>query len=211
MPDTNTIGLLTIDNTTKLVSVLGPILSGGLAGALITILTNFCIAKKKRQHLHEKLSIEQPRVHRNVLTVRVKNGYVLPLTHCWAYISVTYNPQDIVLPSDPAKEAIITPTDPFELSEDRLCWSIFGNPPSVSIYAGEPQSLQVLEVLDSGPGKKCIDVFSEKRDDPYRVFLRSDKVYEGHFKIVSRETMAKKVDFRLDLRNPNSPEGMVLS
>jgi hypothetical protein len=205
MPDTNTIRLLTDDNTTKLVSVLGPILSGGFAGAVFSFLTNCYIARKKRLLLHEKLSIEQPRVHLNVLTVRVKNGYVLPLTHCWAYIKVEYDKQDIVLRSDPAK-AIITPTDPFELLEDRLCWSLFDNPPSVPIYADESQSLQVL---DFDPDKKCIGVFSEKRDKPYRVFLRGDKEYRGYFKIVSRETVAKKVNFRLDLRDAKFPEGLI--
>jgi hypothetical protein len=78
----------------------------------------------------------------------------------------------------------------------------------VNIYADESQSLLVLE-LDRNAN--WIGIFSESRSDPYRVFLRSDKAYEGTLKIVCNEIKAKEVSIRIDLKDLAFPQKMILA
>ena len=45
----------------------------------------------------------------------------------------------------------------------------------------------------------------DRRDAPYRVFFRGGKRYTGTIKIVSRDSAAKLLSFRLDVRNRTCP------
>jgi len=184
------------------------ILSGGLAGALFSFAANSWLAWWRRRRLHRKLKFEMSDVHQNALTLRVHNGYVLPLTSCWAYITLEYDLSDVVNPP-PGRSSHIDAERPHPLQEDRLCWSMQPNtPPSVDIYAGESQSLQVLE-LD--PNRSWVGIFSETGRNPYRVFLRGGKPYDGRVKIVCRETKSKEIAIRIDPRDPNFPKNVLES
>jgi hypothetical protein len=184
------------DSTPGLFTALAPWLSGGAAGALITVAINWGMGAWRRWRLREKMTIEEPKQHRNAVTVRVRNGYVLALTDCWAYISLNYDPaKDIVQPA--AGGAHITPDARFPLEHDRLCWSVMspqGYTGHVDIRPHERQSLALFDIF---PPQKCIGIFSETRDNPYRVFLRGDKVYPGTLQIVCREAFMKKVGIKI--------------
>jgi hypothetical protein len=58
----------------------------------------------------------------------------------------------------------------------------------------ERQSLSLFEIF---PARKCIGIFSETRDKPYRVFLRGERAYPGTLQIVCRETFTKKVGIEI--------------
>jgi hypothetical protein len=182
------------------------ILSGGLAGAFFGLAANSWLGCWRRAQLHRKLEFERPALHQGTLTLRVRNGYVLPLTSCWAYLTLEFDPSNIVNP--PAdRSAHIDVNRPLSIREDRLCWSVNpDNPPKVDIYAGESQSLQVLE-LD--PDGKWVGILSETRNNPYRVFLKGGKVYEGTLKIVCREIKSKEIAIRIDLQDPNFPKNLL--
>lgn len=192
-----------------------PIIAGALAGGVVSLTTTWFIGFCRRCRLHQKLRIYRPEVHYSdktktgVLTVRVHNCHVLPLTECWAYLSLAnIKDADILSPPDD-RRAHIEPNAPFPLQDERLCWSVtypIPQSPKVDIYADESQSLQVLEF---NPSANWIGIFSESRMSPYRVFLRGDKVYEGSLKIISKETKAKEVAIRIDLRD-SFPQKMIL-
>jgi hypothetical protein len=185
-----------------------PWLTGGAAGALMTFVINGLIGRWRRFWLWWDMLIYDPTEHNFTVTVRVKNGYVLPLTNCWGYISLNINEAaDILQP--PTGNAHINPTAPFRLRKDRLCWSVAGCPGHVDVCPREAQSLQVFQVFSQTvyPGGKLgigIGIFSESRDNPYRVFLRGDKKYEGYLEVVCKETFEKKVGIRI---NPMAKPG----
>jgi hypothetical protein len=193
-----------------------PIIAGALAGGVVSLTTTWLIGWCRRCRLHQKLRICRPEAQYSdetkisVLTVRVHNRHVFPLTDCWAYLSLVYNKDtDILFPPD-NRSAHIKPNAPFPLQDDRLCWSVTypkPQPPKVDIYADESQSLQVLEFNRIA---NWIGIFSESRGNPYRVFLRGDRVYEGCLKIVSKETKAKEAAIRIDLSDPMFPQKMIL-
>ena len=64
----------------------------------------------------------------------------------------------------------------------------------VDICPDERQSLSLFAIF---PVQKCIGIFSETRDTPWRVFLRSDKAYLGTLQVVCRETLTKKVGLKI--------------
>jgi hypothetical protein len=131
--------------------------------------------------------------------VRVCNGYVLPLTNCWAYLTLKYETGDIMVPPR-GTQAHIRPDAPVIFKEDRLCWAVGDKPAQVDIYAQEKQSL-VICLLP--PNREWIGIVSESYSNPFRVFLRGGaKHYEGTLKIVSKETIAKEFPIKIDLRAP---------
>ena len=165
---------------------------------------NMFAAWWKRKRLHAQLKVYTSPPHQNFVPVRVHNRYVLPLTNCWAYISLHYDKEDIVGPPV-GRKAHIFPAHPLVLSEDRLCWSVFvdgKNTPVADVYAGESQALMVLGYDAS---RQWIGIVSESMFNPWRVFLRANKIYKGRLKIVSREIAAKEWEIRIDLRDIEQP------
>ena len=142
--------------------------------------------------------------------MRVCNGYVVPLTNCWAYLTLDYKLTDILKPPDGGFSAHIHPEAPLVFREDRLCWSVHpDNPPAIDIYAGEKQSL-LLGCLS--PNRDWIGIYSETCNRPYRVFLRGGaKCYEGTLKIISKDTIAKEFHVRIDLRDPEFPKNLLVA
>jgi hypothetical protein len=46
-----------------------------------------------------------------------------------------------------------------------------------------------------------VELLTEDYDHPCRVFLRGGKKYNGHLRIVSKETKTKSWDIEIDLKN----------
>jgi len=199
------IGCMNIDS--PLLRLLAPVVSGGLAGAIVTLTINQGIGCWRRWRLRAKMLIHEASEHNRVVTVRVRNGHIFPLSDCWAYISLrNVEAADIMAPVL-KRDAHIRPDVPFPLEKDRLCWSVLvggGNPGQVTICPHESQSLQVFEVFpkEANPnalinGYPIIAVFSETRGNPYRVFLRGNKVYEGVLQVVCKETFTDEFHIRI--------------
>jgi hypothetical protein len=186
--------------------ILASLVSGGAAGALISFVVNRWVAAWTRSRLHSKLTLQSPALHSAALSVRVCNGYVIPLTNCWAYLTLHYQLDDIKEPPQ-GTQAHIHPGAPLIFREDRLCWAAFPDqPPEIDIYAGEKQSLLIGHI---DPNHQWIGIFSETCMKPYRVFLRGGaKYYEGTLKIVSKDTTAKEFPITIDLRDPKFPQSL---
>jgi hypothetical protein len=109
--------------------------------------------------------------------------------------------------------AFINPSHRCPSQEDRLCWAVttpVENPPSVDIYAGELQKLDVCEI---DPAGKWIQIpsengwgtrFSETKKICSRVFLKKQR-YEGYIRIVSKDTTSRKFDIILDPNDSSFP------
>jgi len=128
--------------TSELLNILVSGAFGALAGALMSLVVNFWIDWNKRRGLRKNLMFEPQEKRGCRVTARIHNGYVLPLSNVYAYISVEHGPSDVLHPPLGYRAYIVPGDHKFE--EDRLCWSMAGNPPHVDIYAGEKQSLEVL-------------------------------------------------------------------
>ena len=154
-------------------------------GALVSFWNTRLQDYFKRKALLKKLRLIPLEAFQNKVAVRIFNGYVLPLTNCWAYITIHHEKEDILDPPN-GRDAVIKPQHPAQLTEDRLCWSTHypdKNPARVDIYSKEYQSLEVFIFEPTG---KWIGILSEKHSDPCRVFLRGDKEYAGTLRIISR-------------------------
>jgi len=178
-------------------------LFGAIAGALMSLVVNFWSDWKRRKGLLRNLKLDPQPKSQCRITARVHNGYVLPLSHVYAYISVEYEPSDVMNPPC-GYEAFIKPNEP-KFEEDRLCWSMAGNPAYVDIYAGEKQALDVVEIDPSG---NWIQIPSESGwgvgGGTARVFLKTKK-YNASIKIVSKETEAKEFPLEIDPFNKATP------
>jgi len=131
-----------------LLNILVGGLFGAVAGALMSLVVNFWLDWNRRTGLHRNLLLEPQQKSGCRVTARVHNGYVLPMNHVCAYITVKHDSSDVLhVPS--GYKAYIKPGD-HKFDEDRLCWSVAGNPPYVDIYAGEKQALDVIEIDPSG-------------------------------------------------------------
>jgi hypothetical protein len=138
--------------------------------------------------------------HHNKVAIRLKNGYVLPLTECCAYVTLKYEMTDIMHPPS-GRDAVITPADPLSVDEERLCWSAHfptQNPAKVDVYSGETHGLEVF-IYD--PNTPWLALLTEKYDKPCRVFLKGGKKYRGHLRIVSKETRSKSWEIEIDLKD----------
>jgi hypothetical protein len=189
---------------TKILTIVAGAALGALMGGLVSFWNTRLQDFLKRKALHRKLRLIPIEAFQNKVAVRVFNGHVLPLTDCWAYITLHFEKSDIVDPPD-GRPTVISPQHPAHLTEDRLCWSTHypsQNPAIVDIYSGEYQSLEVFVFEPTG---KWLGILSEKHSNPYRVFLRGDKVYLGTLRFITRETEAKMFRIEIDLRNKNFP------
>jgi|GEM_PF-3101859 hypothetical protein len=186
-----------------LLNILVGGLFGAVAGALMSLVVNFWSAWNRRRGLLRNLLLEpQPKSGCRV-TARVHNGYVLPMNNVYAYITVEHYPSDVLEPPH-GYQAYIKPGD-HKFEEDRLCWSRAGNPAHVDIYAGEKQSLDVVEIDPSG---NWIQIPSESGwgigGGTSRIFLKMKK-YNASIKIVSKDTKAKEFELEIDPFNKTTP------
>ncbi len=194
----------------NLTQIIISLISGGAAGAVFSFTVNCWMAAWTRKQLHAKLTIGDPVLHAGSLTLRIRNGYVIPLTNCWAYLTLDdYQPTDIIQPPNASWQAFITPQAPLMVREDRLCWSLSPIKPIADIYAGERQSLLLAAVP---PNRDWIGIYSETLMSPFRVFLRGGaKCYDGTLKVVSKDTMAKEFRIRIDLRDREFSKNLLVA
>jgi hypothetical protein len=91
------------------------------------------------------------------------------------------------------------------VQDDRLCWSIYPNPPFVDIYPGERQALNVVNI---DPKPNWVEFPSENGwgtvGGTSRVFLKAKK-YRATIKIVSKDTKAKEFEVQIDPDNGKTP------
>jgi hypothetical protein len=187
--------------------------SGAAFGALATLLVNFFSTKFRIERYYCTLQLEPQTKAGTRVTARIFNGYDYPMNDAIAYITIYHKESDI---QDPpiGYDAFIKRRDHKKLVEDdRLCWSLDGNPYKTDIYAGERQSLDVFEVVDS---QNWIQIPSERgwgsekyengRPGKARIFLNR-KRYEAEIKIVSKDTKAKKFNIAID---PDDKSGRLL-
>ncbi len=192
-------------------SIWTPLISGGLAGAVFSLIVNSAISTWRRWRIRCWLKCEEDTEwHADVASVRVFNDSPYPLTGCWAYIAIhgvdngdiyekgpelSHYPKGTTLKLDKAHE-------------DRLHWAIGNFPPMVDICPGERQALRVFRL---GSQREWIGIFTEcakssgSNEVLYRVFLKPDKVYKGCLKIVSRDIEAKEFQIIIDVSNQDHP------
>ena len=197
-----------------LLTVLTSLLTGGVAGACTAAWLNHRLAKSKIKQLSEKLAIvvERKVPDSATVSVRVQNNDIYPITNAWAYISLDYKMETDIVEPPRNVCAFINPSHRRPLQEDRLCWAVTTpeeNPPSVDIYAGESQKLDVCEI---DPAGIWIQIPSEKgwgtrhvngKKTCSRVFLKKQQ-YAGHIRIVSKDTVSRKFGITLDPDDPAS-------
>jgi len=137
------------------------------------------------------LEPQQKRGHRTCALIR--NGHSTPLTSVYAYITIENDPKDIIEPP-PGYSAYLKPSHPSKVVEDRLCWSIAGNPPCIDIAPEENQSLDIVEISSDS---NWLRIPSESGWEMCRVFLIK-KTYDATIKIVSRDIKAKSFRITID-------------
>jgi hypothetical protein len=176
---------------------------GALAGALMSFVVNIWSDWNRRKGLHRNLLLEPQRKSGCRVTARIHNGYVLPMSHVYAYITIEHDPTDVLHP--PSGYKVYIKPDDHKFEEDRLCWSMAGNLAHVDIYAGEKQPLDVVEI---DPRGDWIQIPSECGwgigDGISRVFLKMKK-YNAAIKIVSKDTKAKEFELQIDPFNNAMP------
>jgi hypothetical protein len=188
------------------VSDLRTTLIGAAAGAIAAFLVNLFSARWTRWRLYRALKIRpQGRVGSRAC-VRIHNGYIFPINCAYAYITIDHEIADVIGPPN-GFSAFVIPQSRCRVTDDRLCWSVttpHSNPPSVDIFPGERQS---LDVVDFGPG--WLEFPSENGwaslGRTSRVFLKSRR-YRATITIVSKDTKAKK--FRIEI-DPDKMESAI--
>ena len=122
--------------------------SGAVFGALASLLVNFLSTKFRIERFHCTTKLE-PQLRFGVrITACVLNGYDYPMNDAIAYITIHHQNSDVLDPPPLCDAFIKPPNDVKCVKEERLCWSINGNPYRTDVYAGERQSLDVFEVGD---------------------------------------------------------------
>jgi hypothetical protein len=125
------------------------VVSGGLAGAVATLITQR-VSEPWRVWRLSKSIAARPKATPNACRVRVWNCGKRSIEQAVAYISLTFDKNlDLV---DGESSAFIGVHERTELNEDRLCWSIAApapNPVNIDIYHGERQasSSEALQVF----------------------------------------------------------------
>jgi hypothetical protein len=184
-------------------------LSGALAGAVVSFTLNTAYPWFRVRWIASRITfVAENRVgHRVTGRVRNRTGYVL--RGAVAYVTIDHELNDI---AEPTGTAFTNPRTPKKVTEDRLCWSLAGNPVSVDIYPDEAQSLDIagFEALPLGR----IEIPSEQgwsssspSTNPVssRVFLRGGKTYSGKIRIVSADARGKDFWIRIDPSDLVSP------
>jgi hypothetical protein len=178
------------------------------AGAIAGFVVNLFSTRWTRWRLYRGFQVEPLGRVGSRACVRVHNRYIFPISCAYAYITIDHEISDVLDPPD-RFVAFVTPLSCSRVTEDRLCWSVTSpqsNPPSVDIYAGERQA---LDIVNFGPG--WLEFPSEKGwaslggERTSRVFLRS-KRYRATIKIVTKDTKAR--EFRIEI-DPDKVESAI--
>ncbi len=174
------------------------VLSGGLAGAVATLITQKVSEPWRVWSLSKSITAD-PELTPNACRVRVCNRGKRSIKQAIAYISIKYDKQlDLV---DGEQSAFIGIHERVELNEDRLCWSIASpvqNPVTIDIYQGEKQALDLVLFHSDR-----IEIPSEQgwhnpeRRTRSRVYLHR-KRYEGSIHIVAENTLRRSWNLVID-------------
>ncbi len=186
--------------------------SGAVFGALASLLVNFLSTRFRIEMYYSLMQLEPQDKFGKRVTARIFNGYDFPMNDAIAYITIYHKESDVQDPPNNKYDAFIKRSDDRkQVREERLCWSINGNPYQTDIYAGERQGLDIFEVGDcwieipseSGWGA---NTYENGRQGKARVFLNR-KRYEAVIKIVSKDTKAKEFKVVID---PDDKSGRLL-
>src|ERR1700722_8186462 len=189
----------TIQPRVKLVNIeVTAALVGALSGAVASYAVVVTQDKIRAWRIRYGLEFTVSPLKDQSVGGRVKNNSPYPIKNCWAYVSLQFEPEDILNQG----KVFITAEAPSQLDEDRLCWSISGNPSVIDICPGENQA---LNIADFAPSRACFWIVSEKNNHPYRVCLTGGKSYKGFIKIVNFESTAKCFSILIDPRNVEKP------
>lgn len=174
--------------------------TGGLAGALLTLATQWISARLQIWRLSRRLDANTEKLP-GCYRVRVCNGGIRTVEATVAYIHLDHDLDDLMDGS-----AFIGPHNRFHMGEDRLCWSVAGsdpNPYRMDIYPGEMQALDLLQFHDdrieiaSEQGRAGLGA-NEKRQS--RMYLRN-KRYAGRLHVVARNSLRRSFDLVIDNSN----------
>jgi hypothetical protein len=173
--------------------------SGGLAGAALTLITQKVSEPWRVWHLSKSITATTEKTPSGY-RVRISNHGKRAIERAIAYISVKYDKDaDIV---DGMDSAFINTDENIELNEDRLCWSIASppdlRPVTINIYQGEKQALDLVR-FDSDK----IVIPSEQGWGDQKLKTRSrvnlcNKRYEGSIHIVAKNTLRRSFDLVID-------------
>jgi len=186
------------------VSVWFPLVTGGLAGALVSFVLNTGMEWFRRKDLTNKLKLEFGRPHELKLAGTVENSGTRPVRKCWIYVTVECTDEDKLDPPN-GKLAFVTRKSPYLIKDARTCWSYAGasnNPAVMDIYSKERQTFELLEIAANGD---WIKIFSEAYDNPCRVYLNARKTYRGEIRIVSEDTIGKSFVIEIDPSDRGRP------
>jgi hypothetical protein len=179
------------------------LVSGGLAGAIVTLCTQRILEALRIWRLSKSILLETE-VVANGCRIRVINRGVHTVEDAIAYISLSFDPQEDVLEG----QAFIGPNNRIPLRNDRLCWSAAApesNPFRISIYPGEKQALDLVRIngnqIEIPSEQGWGDMGTGKRS---RVFLKQ-KRYEGTIYLVAKNVLRRSFSLVIDSHNKNNP------
>jgi hypothetical protein len=165
-----------------------------IIGALIVVVVKAISRLIRMAITYCCLGLKTQRKNGDCVTVRVRNGWCYSLDSAYAYITIDHEESDILEPPS-GFHAYVRPQYSLKVYEDRLCWSMAGNPARVDIY---PFERQALDVAGFDPKREWIEFPSEdgwgssgKPGMKSRVFLKWKK-YSATIKIVSKDSWAKE-------------------
>lgn len=213
-------------------------LTGGLAGAIISLFLKEWLEREKKATARQRLSVlPQPlqpifsngirlRSDKDEFIVsgpvagarlRVFNDSDIPLHKCWAYLSVQHAKEDkrasIFIPhgvSGNQCKSFIGPDTDERLNEDRLSWSgQAGGKNNPACVDILAGEKQSLEVFAFYEREGMLAIYSEAHDSPYRIFLDGTKSYRACLKIVCEELPAKEFNLLITASNKHQPVSVV--
>ena len=174
------------------------VLSGGLMGAVLTLVTQKMSVTLRVWYLSKSITAtpeEIPGGYR----VRIWNRGKCSIERAIAYISINFDENTDVI--DGEELAFIHVRHRIKLNEDRLCWSIASTDPHpyvIDIYQGERQALDLVRfdpdkiVIPSEQGWDDKELHGRAR-----VFLHKRR-YEGCIHIVSKNTLRRTFNLVID-------------
>jgi hypothetical protein len=174
------------------------VLSGGLAGAFLTLVTQKVSGALRVWYLSKSITAKGEEIPGGC-RVRIWNHGKSSIERAIGYISINFDENvDLV---DGEELAFIGVHHRKKLEEDRLCWSIASSDPHpyvIDIYQGEAQALDLVRFDDD----KIVIPSEQGWDDKQlhrraRVFLHKRR-YEGSIHIVAKNTLRRTFDLVID-------------
>lgn len=182
-------------------SVFLTLLSGGLAGAALTIVTQRISEAFRIWRLSNSIDVSSQRTPRG-FRLRVRNRGLRSIEQAIAYLLIRYDKDSDLV--DGEELAFIGTHERVDPAEDRLCWSIAcpnGRSVSIDIYPGEQQALDFIRfdpdkiVFPSEQGW-------EDRTNKMRArYFLARKQYKGTVAVVSKNTLRRTIDIEIDATN----------